>query len=134
MLPCSALHPQEYVAGAPAVPDAARALGAPVAHAMPVRDDARTARELALQARPQPEIHLRRKKERDDARAGELGAEEVFLPEGDAFGDAGRRRVGARLADALRIDVYADAARAVAARRLDDDAPVAAAQVVDHVL
>src|ERR1700741_797846 len=114
MLPRSALDPQEQLARTVAAPDAARAIGAPVAHAMPMRDDARARREFPLQARPQPEIHVRREEQRHHARAGELGSEEILLAEGDALAHAGGRGVGARLANALRVDVDAHAARAVA--------------------
>src|SRR5437764_9510222 len=127
--PRSALHPEEYLADAGAVGDVARAIGRPVAHAMPVRHNAHAARELALEARPQPQVHVGREKQRHHARRGELGGEQVLLPEADALGDAGGRGVGARLGDALRLDVDAHGPGAIAARRLDDDAPVAAAEV-----
>src|SRR5438874_3483157 len=129
----SALHPEEYLAAAAGLVDADGALGSPVAHAMPMRDDARAARELALEARLQLQVHVEREEQRHDARAGELGVEQVLLPEGDALGDTGRRGIGARLGDTLRVDVDAHTARAVALRGLDGDAAVAAAEIVDHV-
>jgi len=49
-----------------------------------VRDDARAARQLVLEARPQPEIHVGREKQRHHARAGELGGEQVLARLGDA--------------------------------------------------
>ena len=42
-------------------------------------------------------------------------------------------RVGRRLSDSLRIDIDPNAARTVFLRRRDDDAAVAAAEVVDHI-
>src|SRR3954470_23385238 len=103
----SVLHPEEYFAAAAAVVHRDGARRTPVAHAMPVRDDARAARELALEARLQLQVHVEREEQRHDAGAGELGVEQVLLPEGNALGDARRRGIGARLGDTLRVDVDA---------------------------
>ena len=47
---------------------------------------------------------------------------------------AARRRLRRRVADAVGVDVEADAAAAVLRRRLEEDAAVAAAQVPEHVV
>src|SRR5688572_3984980 len=110
-----------------------RARRSPVAHVVPVRDDARPRRELALKLGTQPQIEFRRKKKHDDAHFAQIGGEKVLREEVDAVGDAGAHRVGARFLDAARIDVHADPARAVTAYRLDHDAAIPAAEIGDDI-
>ena len=67
--------------------------------------------------------------------AGETSAAQgVSETKLDQMLDAGRLGVGARLFDALRIDVDADAAGAVGLRGGDGDPAVPAAEVVDDVV
>jgi len=100
---------------------------------MNVRDDARARLELPPQLRAHFQIHLRREKQRDDGCVAEAGFKQVLIQEDDSVGDAGALRVRPAFANALRIDVHADAARAARLRRRDHDAPVAATQVEHDV-
>src|SRR5205823_12550607 len=67
------------------------------------------------------------------ARSAQSGLEGIVGHEPDALLDPRAARVFTALGDALRVDVHATAPRAVPHHRRDDDAAIAAAQVVDHV-
>jgi hypothetical protein len=64
---------------------------------------------------------------------GEVHLEEVTLDELHLVGNAGGAGVLFALGDALGVDIHAHAGRAVLLRGGDDDAPVAATEVVHHV-
>ena len=96
-------------------------------------DDAGSGLHLLQDPRPQPQVDLGGQIEGDDVGLIERSPEQVLAAELDAVGDAGRLGVGGGFADPGRIDVDAEAAGAVAARRRDQDAAVARAEV-DHLV
>ena len=96
-------------------------------------DDAGAALELALQLRAHREVHLGREKEHDHCCVANVCHEEIFVQKPDAIDDVCLTRVLPAFGDAQGIDIDTDAARAELARRGDDDAPVAAPEVVHHV-
>ncbi len=95
-----------------------------------MRDDARA----GLQ-REKPRLHLldqlRQQVHRHDGRGAEIGLEHVALAKHHAVRDAGAPGVLRALLYERRIDLYAEAARPVVARRGDDDTAVPGSQV-DH--
>ncbi len=99
-----------------------------------MRNDARSRRELAQQLRQKTAVERLEEKERHHRRFADVRLEQVAAHEAHAVLDAGAARLVHRHAQRRGVDLDADAARAELLRRGDDDAPVAAAQVVDHVL
>src|SRR5262249_54521808 len=97
----------------------------PVAHVVPMRDDARAALELALQLRAHREVQLAREKERDHRCLAKVCGEEVFVQEPDAIDDIRLARIFPALGNARGVDIDTDAARSELARGRDDDASVA---------
>ncbi len=89
--------------------------------------------QLAQQLRPKAEVDLGREVESDHRGHAHVGGEEVLLHERDPVGDAGAGGVLTGFADALGVEIDADAARAVLLGGGDHDAPVAAAEIVDDV-
>ena len=72
--------------------------------------------------------------EGDDRGGGEVDVEQAGLEEPDAVADVGAAKVVVAFLDAQRVDVDADAAGAEVFGGGDDDAAVAAAEVIDHVV
>src|SRR5262245_20366930 len=89
--------------------------------------------ELVPQPRTQLAVVVPLQEKRYHRRVAELRLEEIALHEPHAVSDARRACVLDRVADAVRVDVDADATRAELPRRSDHDAAVAAAEVVDDV-
>ena len=112
--------------------DGEGAVGQPVAH-VPVVGDDPGARRQRQQARPQLQVDGGQQVHRHHAGAAEVGGEQVLLAELDPLLHAGDARQLAALLHQLRHDLDAEAARAEAAGRGDDDAAVAGAEV-DHVI
>ncbi len=108
-------------------------VGLPVAHAEGVRHDARARLELPGQNRPELEVRRRQQVERHDGGLGHVGGQRVLQLEGDQVRDARVLGVRVGFGNPLRVDVDADAARAVDLGGRDRNAAVAAAQVVDDV-
>ena len=98
-----------------------------------MRDDAGPRLQLLLQLRHQRLVDPRQEEERHDGRPADVRLEQILREEPDAVGHAGLLRVVGRLAVQLRVDLDADAERAVALRRRDRDPSVTRPQVVDHV-
>src|SRR4029453_16795610 len=96
-----------------------------VLHLPAVRHDASAGLQLLVQLRQQRGVQARLEKERDDGRRADVGLEQILSEKAHSAGDTRRPGVGFRLADALGIDVDADAARAIHLRGRDRDAPVA---------
>src|SRR5512134_3255681 len=92
------------------------AVGLPVAHVEAVRNDAGAGPELADQPGAQLQIEPRQEIERHDGRIAEVDLEQVLVDESHAPGDAGLARICVRLPDALRVDVDAGPAHAIALR------------------
>ena len=90
--------------------------------------------ELLQQLRAQLQVERRQQVERHDRRLADVALEQVLMQDLDPVGHAVLRDVLVGFLDALRVDVDADAARAELLRRGDDDAAVAAAEVVDDVV
>ena len=105
----------------------------PVAHVERVRDDARARLQLLLQLRNQLQIERRQQVQRDHGRLADVGREQILIEEFHLVADAAALQVLGRFLDALRIDVDADAARAVRLGAGDRNAAVARAEVVDDV-
>ena len=101
----------------------------PAGHAEGVRDDARSGLERREKARLQVANQLWQQVHRDDARRGEIGRQHIALDEAHALADAGAARVVARGSDQVRVQLDAEATRAEAARRRNDDAAVARAEI-----
>src|SRR2546429_7159848 len=99
-----------------------------------VRDDARSGRELAQQLRQQAPVERFEEEQSHHRGFADIRLEQVAAHEAYAVLDPAAARAVHRHAQRHRVDLDADAARAEVPRRGDDDAAVAAAQVVDHVL
>src|SRR5262245_44248637 len=84
----------------PAAPNAHGLLWLPVAHVVPMGDDASTALELALQLRPHRKVQLGREEERHHGGVGKVCREEIFVEEPDANVDMRRTRPVPGSADA----------------------------------
>src|SRR6266850_3415258 len=98
-----------------------------------MRDDASATLELALQLRAHREVHLGREKESDDCSVANVCYEEIFVQKPNAIDDVCLTRVLPAFGNAHGIDIDTDAASAELTRRGDDDAPVAAPEIVHHV-
>ena len=109
------------------------ALGLPIAHIEAVRDDPRAGLQLLQQLRLEALVDVGKQVERDDGGVRDVRFEQVVLLELDLVFDVGAFGVGARLLNPLGIDIHADALRAVVFRGRDDDAAIAAAEIVDGV-
>src|SRR6266849_5567992 len=105
-----------------------------VAEPIAVGDDARSGRELAKQLRQKAAVERLEEEQRHHRGFADIGLEQVAAHEAHAVFDTGAARVVDRHAQRHGVDLDADAACSEVLRRGDDDAPVAAAQVVDHVL
>ena len=90
--------------------------------------------ELARELRPQPRIHLRREEECAHCGGLDLGIEDVLDAERHAVGDPGPDCVDLRFPNALRIEVHAYPARPELLGGRDEDAAVAAPEVIDDVI
>jgi hypothetical protein len=90
--------------------------------------------QLAGEALLQLADQAREQVDGDDARLGEIRREHVALHEGHAIGDARGARILARLVHQALVELDAKAARAELARRHDDDAAVARAEVGDEIV
>src|SRR5262249_59928196 len=104
--------PEKGGTPAPAAPNAHGLLRLPVAHVVPMGDDASAALELALQLRPHRKVQLGREEERHYGGVGKVCREEIFVEEPDAIDDIRLTRVLPAFDDARRIDIDTDAARA----------------------
>ncbi len=99
-----------------------------------MRDDARARLELAQQLRQQAPVERLEEEQRHHRRFADVRFEQVAAHEAHAVLDPGAARAVQRHAQRRRVDLDAHAPRAELLCRGDDDAPVAAPQVVDHVL
>jgi hypothetical protein len=106
----------------------------PARHVERVRDDARARLQLGNEARLQLPEKLGKQVDRDDGGLGNIGLERVVVDEPDLVGDPCRARVLAGPGDEAGVVIDAEAACAEAARRGDDDATVAGAEVDHEVL
>src|SRR5258705_2551897 len=98
-----------------------------------VRDDARPRLQFLHQLWREPRVHGGRQIDSDDRRGTDVRGEEVFLPERHLVGDVLGARPRGRFAHALRVDVDADAARAVHFGGRNQDAAVTRAEVVHDI-
>src|SRR6476646_7184162 len=106
----------------------------PVSHVESVGDDSRSRPELLQKLGLELFVKSRQQIERDYARLADVGLEQVAFDELDLVGDPRCFRVRSRFADALRIDVDADRARTVLLRGGNDDAAIAATEVVYDIV
>ena len=107
-------------------------LGLRPPHVEGVGDDPRAGLEL-LQLGHELDVQARQQVERDDVRLAQVLLEDVLLLDRHQLAHPVLLDVLVRLLDALRVDVEADGLDAVLLRRGDQDAAVAAAEVVDDV-
>ena len=98
-----------------------------------MRDDAGTGFELAQELRAHCEVQLWLEEQHDHCCFPNASCEEVFVQKPDSIGCTCLARVLSAFGNASGIDVDADAARVELARRSDDNAPVAAPQVVHDI-
>src|SRR4030095_6782031 len=109
-------RPHEDAAGADLQGSLWRLLGTNVED---MRHDARAGLQFANQLRPQPLVDALEQIERYHGRLADVRGEEVLVDEPDAVGHTRRAGSVSGDVDELRIDLDADAARAVLRRRSD---------------
>src|SRR5918999_2038466 len=93
----------------------------PVAHVMPMRDDAGPRLELAQQFWPHFQIELGREEKHDHRCLAHVCLKKVLVEKTDVFSNPGGAGVFLAFSDALRIDIDTDAAGAELSNRGDDD-------------
>src|SRR4051812_14254683 len=94
-----------------------------------MRDDARAGLELIDEARLQLADELGQEVHGNHACLREIGEQDIALNDAHALGHTGASRVLARELGELLVELDAQATRAVLARRRDDDAAIARAQI-----
>src|SRR5450432_2459128 len=107
--------------------------GFPVVHAPTVGDDSGAGLELPEELGPQPQVDGGQQVESDHGGVVNVGIEQIVFFELHQGFDARLAGVFAGFLDKFGIDVDAHSARAVILGGGDDDAPVAAAEVIDDV-
>src|SRR5690606_34482002 len=122
-------HPVEHPVRAYAL----SALRMPISHIVVVGNHPGAWSQLAQQPATQPQVDLRHQIERNHRGLAEVGVEQVLLDDLHAIGHAGLTCVLVGFSDPLGIDVDAHATRATF-RCGDDDAAVAAAEIVDDIV
>ena len=108
--------------------------GLPAGDGVVVADDAALRPELGLEDGPHEVVRFGEEVEADDRRLGDVGLGGVHADELDQAFDAGGLGVALRFLDHGLVDVDPHAAGPVAAGGRDNDAAVAAADVVEDVL
>ncbi len=131
--PCSC-QPGRYIPqGYPVGGDRCVRICRPFAHLEGIADDARAWLAFREDSGTQPHIERVQQVKRDHRGIPDFRGEDVRIPKLHQRLDAGASSASTGLSEPLRIDIDPDSARAVLARRGDDDPAIPAAEIEDHI-